>query len=174
MLSTTLVMTRRSTVGAAGDCAVARPTTRASPPTAKIPVPTAPSRSTSRRLMAISPCAFLRTMRATNDTCQPGAPAAPPLPRSPANRQAEIASVVCAELSLESFSGRVLDMLRLAAVVIATFAVLLAGGISPTGAHQRSVESVTPAHQPGPATLDGFEVRPAAGAEDFSWLFALS
>src|SRR2546427_8753052 len=54
MLSTTLVMTRRSTVGAAGDCAVARPTTRASPPTAKIPVPTAPSRSTSRRLMAAS------------------------------------------------------------------------------------------------------------------------
>ena len=75
---------------------------------------------------------------------------------------------------MESFSGRVPDMLRLVVVVIATFAVLLAGGISPAGAHQRSVESVTPAHQPGPATLDGFEVRPAAGAEDFSWLFALS
>src|SRR5262245_42243559 len=47
-------MTRRSTVGTAGDCAVARPATRESPPTVKIPVPTAPSRSTSRRLMAAS------------------------------------------------------------------------------------------------------------------------
>src|SRR4029450_6692907 len=52
MLSTTFVMTRRSTVGTAGDCAAARPATRESPPTAKIPAPTAPSRSTSRRLPA--------------------------------------------------------------------------------------------------------------------------
>src|SRR5262245_19653565 len=47
-------MTRRSTVGTAGDCAVARPARRESPPTVKIPVPTAPCGSTSRRLMAAS------------------------------------------------------------------------------------------------------------------------
>jgi hypothetical protein len=65
-------------------------------------------------------------------------------------------------------------MSRLAVVVIATLAVLLAGGLSPAGAHQRSVESVTPAHLPGPAALDGLEVRPDAGAQDFSWPLALA
>jgi hypothetical protein len=56
-------------------------------------------------------------------------------------------------------------MLRPAVAVIATLAVLLAGGMSPAGAHQRSAESVMPAPQPGPAALDGF---------DFSWSFALA
>jgi hypothetical protein len=78
---------------------------------------------------------------------------------------------------LENFSGKVLGVLRLAVALIATLAVLLTGGMSPAGAHQRSVESVTPTPLSGPAALDGFEVRQAVGAQDsteVSWPFALA
>lgn len=78
------------------------------------------------------------------------------------------------ELSPEGFSGRVLDMLGVAVALIATLTILLGGGMSPAGAHQRSGQVVTAAPQSGSAVPAVFEVRPAAGDQGFSWPFALA
>ena len=65
-------------------------------------------------------------------------------------------------------------MLRVAVALIATLTILLGGGMSSAGAHQRSGEVVTAAPQPQSAVPDGFEVRAVAGDQDLSWLFTLA